>query len=45
MSEHAEVTRDGYIVPLIGIPKQATLEACDLCGELVAMRDIEWTGC
>lgn len=31
-TEHATVTRDGFEVPLIGIPKDAVEEKCDECG-------------
>ena len=30
---HATVIRDGYEVPLIGVPPEAVLEKCDLCGD------------
>jgi hypothetical protein len=32
-SEHATVIKDGYWVPLIGIPMRSTIETCDLCGD------------
>lgn len=31
MSEHATVKVDGYIIPLIGVPKEATEGACEGC--------------
>jgi hypothetical protein len=41
---HATVTRDGFTVPLIGIPKDATLQECDACHELFGLQQIQWTG-
>lgn len=39
MSNHATVMRDGYEVPLIGIPATATEEKCDCCGDIVHLKD------
>jgi formylmethanofuran dehydrogenase subunit E len=41
--KHATVTRDGYEVPLIGIPPEATLQACDRCNRLFPLREVELT--
>jgi hypothetical protein len=43
--DHAMVTRDGYEVPLIGIPAEATLQECDLChGGPFPIRELEFNG-
>jgi len=39
MSEHAMVNRDGYKVPLIGIPPEAVEEVCDCCGQTIQITD------
>jgi len=31
-NRHAMVVRDGYEVPLIGIPPSAVMETCERCG-------------
>lgn len=41
---HAIVNRDGFEVPLIGVPPGAVLEECDLCHEEHPLRDFSWTG-
>lgn len=41
---HATVVKDGYEVPLIGIPPNAVLEHCDLCGNEYGMAELTWTG-
>jgi len=33
MTKHATVQRDGYTVPLIGVPKKAVQDECDGCGK------------
>ena len=42
---HATAIRDGFKVPLIGIPEDASLEECDLCHDLFPFEKIKWTGC
>lgn len=42
--KYATVPRDGFIVPLIGIAEDATLETCDLCGEIIPLRQAVFTG-
>lgn len=37
MSNHAMVQRDGFMVPLIGVPESAVLETCDLCGDTIGL--------
>lgn len=44
MIEHATVLRDGYKVPLIGIPKDAVEEKCEACGKVVYQLDAVWDG-
>lgn len=44
MSKHATVQRDGYEVPLIGIPQDAVIDECDCCGMLVGLTAGYWTG-
>jgi formylmethanofuran dehydrogenase subunit E len=41
---HATVSRDGFEVPLIGIPVEATLETCDCCGETIGLSKSVFTG-
>lgn len=43
-SPHATVNRDGFNVPLIGVPPGAVMEECDLCHEEHPLRDLTWTG-
>lgn len=43
-SRHATVVKDGYEVPLIGIPPNAVLEHCDLCGNEYGMAELTWSG-
>lgn len=43
-TRHAMVLRDGYRVPLIGIPAEAALEECDLCHQQHALDKLTWTG-
>ena len=38
------VQREGYTVPLIGIPPAAVLEECDCCHELLGLSKLTWTG-
>ena len=42
--EHCLVKVGEYTVPLIGIPKDAGLEECDCCGDLVPLWKIRWNG-
>lgn len=44
MAKHAQVPRDGYVVPIIGIPEDAALERCDLCGNVFSLWTVKWTG-
>jgi formylmethanofuran dehydrogenase subunit E len=41
--KHAMVERDGFKVPLIGIPPDAVLQECDLCHDEFPMRQLEIT--
>lgn len=43
MSDHATVTRDGYEVPLIGVPMRAVEDECQCCGDILLMRVMEVT--
>ena len=43
-ARYATVPRDGYSVPLIGIPANSVEERCDLCGDIRALREIELQG-
>lgn len=43
-SHHATINRDGFEVPLIGVPPGAVMEECDLCHEEHPLRDLTWTG-
>ena len=42
--KHAIVEVDGYKLPLIGIPPEAGLETCDVCGEKVGLAHSVFTG-
>lgn len=44
MSDHATVSRDGYTVPLIGIPAAATNSECDLCHDTFHITELAWSG-
>lgn len=41
IDDHALVEREGFKVPLIGIPPDAVLQECELCHEEKPLRDIE----
>ena len=41
ITDHAIVEREGFKVPLIGIPPEAVLQECELCHEEKPMREIE----
>jgi len=43
-ADHAVVEKDGFKVPLIGIPPDAVLEVCDLCGDTIPLRESQFTG-
>lgn len=40
----AIVNKDGYNVPLIGVPADAVQETCDLCHDTIPMREAVVTG-
>lgn len=39
----ASVEREGFSVPLIGVPMTSMVEECDLCGDFRGLRDVELT--
>ncbi len=39
--DHAIIEKDGYKVPLIGIPPASVLETYDLCRDIFPLREIE----
>ena len=40
-TKHADVKIGDYIIPLIGIPRDATLDTCDICERKdIALRDM-----
>lgn len=41
IDDHAQVERDGFKVPLIGIAPEAVLQECELCHEQKPIREIE----
>jgi hypothetical protein len=43
-SKRATVPFHGYQVPLIGVPADAVIEQCDLCGDWFGLREVEWSG-
>lgn len=42
--DHAEVEREGFRVPLIGIRPSEMQDECDLCHHIFNIRQLEWTG-
>ncbi len=44
MNKYAMVERDGFKVPLIGIPPDAVLEECDLCHDKFPQGKVEFNG-
>lgn len=43
-TQHATVQRDGYTVPLIGIPNDATDSECSMCHDTFHITELEWNG-
>lgn len=43
MSKHATVEREGFRVPLIGIPETSVLQECDCCHQEFPIRELEVT--
>jgi hypothetical protein len=43
-NKNAMVERDGFKVPLLGIPVTAVLQECDCCHNEFALRDVELVG-
>lgn len=41
LNDHAIIEREGFKVPLIGIPPGEVLEECDCCHEKKPLREIE----
>ena len=41
--DHAIVEREGFKVPLLGIPPDAVLQECELCHNEYSLRDVEMT--
>ena len=41
ITDHATVQREGFTVPLIGIPPSAMLEECDCCHDQFSIRDMQ----
>jgi hypothetical protein len=39
--EHATIKIDKFTIPLIGIPKDATLDECDLCHDFFSIQDLK----
>lgn len=39
---HAIIIRDGFAVPLIGIPESAVIDECDLCGDVFGTSNLKW---
>lgn len=38
--KHADVKIGDYIIPLIGVPQDASLEECDLCHDIFPLREM-----
>ena len=43
LKDHAIVEREGFKVPLLGIPPDAVLQDCELCHNEYSLRDVEMT--
>lgn len=43
-AKYATVKRDGFTVPLIRIPSDATVGECDLCGNWKSIFELEFNG-
>jgi hypothetical protein len=43
LQDHAIVEREGFKVPLLGIPPDAVLQECELCHNEYSLRDVEMT--
>lgn len=41
IDDHAIVEREGFKVPLIGVPPSAVLQECDSCHDEFPMRKVE----
>lgn len=39
--KHASVRVAGYVIPLIGIPRDATMNECDLCHDVFHIQDLK----
>ena len=44
MADHATVEREGFRVPLIGIPPGAVLQECDCCHQEFPLKEVEYNG-
>lgn len=42
--KHATVMRDGFEVPLIGIPEEAVMDTCDTCGVPIKLPEVYTDG-
>jgi hypothetical protein len=42
VSDYATAPFSGYVIPLIGIPPQATECQCDLCHDVFHLVDLQW---
>jgi len=42
--KHATVNREGFTVPLIGIPMSSTLQECSCCHDEFPLFDVRFTG-
>jgi formylmethanofuran dehydrogenase subunit E len=40
ISDHAIIKREGFKVPLIGVPPESVLQECDLCHEEKPIREV-----
>lgn len=39
IDDHAKIKLGEFEIPLIGVLPDATLETCDLCGEIIALQN------
>lgn len=44
MPEYATVQKDGYTVPLIGIPTEAVLDECECCHDRFPLGELTFNG-
>ena len=41
ITDHAIVEREGFRVPLIGVPPDAMMQECELCHKMKPLREVQ----